>query len=126
MNLSKYSSCLDVMYKDKFTIKRYVEIENNDGSTDSVLNEDEALSNIKCRISILKEDEADLKNIDINNQVSKFKIFCPLEIDIRKGDSIELFKIVDDVIVEKYQGEVAKPVKFDLGQEFIFIENRIS
>lgn len=33
MNLDKYKKYSELLYSDKFTIQRYIDIENEDGST---------------------------------------------------------------------------------------------
>jgi hypothetical protein len=121
MNLSKFSRYLDVLYTDKMNITRYKEVKNeNDGTTDMVLDDDPALNDLNCRISSIKEDTNNFDNVNEIN--SKYKIFCSLNTEIKKGDKIEAHRVIDSVKVETIKGIASKPLKYDLGIEFILME----
>lgn len=126
MNLSKYSKYLNILHTDTLTIKRYIEVNNDDGTTDVVLSDKEELKDIPCRLSTVKEDEHNFKSIDINSSSTKFKVFCDTSVDIKKGDSVIVNKLVDKNIVDTIEGLASKPVYYDIGQEFLVIEHEVS
>lgn len=126
MNLSKYSKYLTNMYNDKLYIKRYIEIENEDGSTDVVLDTDSNLNDIACRVSVIREDEHDSKSIDINKENIKYKIFCDPSVEIQKGDVIDIHIIKNDIVVDKLEGIAGKPIKYDISLEFMLLERDIA
>lgn len=122
MNLSKYRKYSRLLYKDKFDIQRYIDIENEDGSTSETLDPSPKLKNIPCRISTVKEDTHNLNMDDINKEVTKFKIFCSPDEEVSKGDLIVVELILDGKTQQKIKGIAGKPIKYDINQEFILIE----
>lgn len=126
MNISKYSKYLNVMYKDRLFVSRFIEVENNDKTVDMRAVEIESLKDIPCRLSKVKADEHNLNSIDANSGNIKFKVFCSTEVEILKGDTIVINKIIDGIIVDTIKGIAAKPLKYDLDQEFMIIESEVA
>ena len=123
-NISKYSKYLNPIHLDKLTIHRYKEIKNDDGTTDEILSDDPSLVDISCRASILKEDEHNLRIEDINIINTKYKIFCSPDVDIRKGDTVTLKIIKNNIVVDEFKGIASKPIKYNINQEFILFDDR--
>lgn len=115
---------IDLLHKDRFSIKRYKEVENDDGTIDVVLKEDPELTDIKCRISKLKEDEDDTKSIDVNNKNNGFKIFCSPSIKVQKGDYIVANKYINNELVYTVKGYAGKPLVYHINQEIVLKENK--
>ncbi|WP_373599427.1 hypothetical protein [Paraclostridium bifermentans] len=122
MNLSKYRKYSKLLYKDKFEIQRYTDVEDEDGSTSEKLDPNPKFKNIPCRISKVKEDTHNLNIDDINKEITKFKIFCSPDEEVLKGDHIVAELILDGKAQQKIQGIAGKPIKYDINQEFILIE----
>lgn len=122
MDLSRYRKYSERLYNDRFMITRYIEIEENDGSTSEGLDPNPRLVNIPCRLSTIKEDEYKLNQEDVNKAIVKFKVFCPPEVKVLKGDSITVEKFINGKRVDIIKAVASKPVIYDLNQEFILIQ----
>ncbi len=123
MDLSKYKVYSKIMHTDKFTIKRYIDVEDDDGSTKEVLDPNPILKGIPCRISTIKEDEQNLKQEDANKELIKFKIFCSSDIEVFKGDLVIAERIINGKSVDIIKAVAGKPMKYSINQEFILIED---
>jgi hypothetical protein len=122
MSFAKY---INKMYTDKLTVIRYVEIDNEDGTTGVSADPSEELKDIPCRISTLKEDEKDLSNWDIDETMGRVKIFLSPDIRIYKGDEVIADRYINGVKVQSYKGNAGDPMIYDLAQEFILLEKRV-
>ncbi|WP_338630577.1 hypothetical protein [Clostridium baratii] len=123
INLSKYRAYTNMMHTDRFTIKRYVESEGEDGSSGEILDPNPRLENIPCRISTVKADETNLKQEDANKELIKFKVFCSSDIEILKGDLVIAERIINGKSVDIIKAVAGKPFKYNMNQEFLLIEN---
>lgn len=119
MDLSKYQKYAMKLYNAILSIRRYIEIEDENGITSICLDPSPLLKDISCKISVIKEDEEREKDIDINKQIVKYKIFCPPAVPIKKGDEVTIVK--GD---EKFIGLSGAPTKYSLNQEFVLIESK--
>ncbi|CUO91753.1 Uncharacterised protein [Clostridium baratii] len=123
MDLNKYKVYSKIMYTDKFTIKRYIDTEDDDGSTREVLDPNPKLKDIPCRISKVKEDEQNLKQEDANKKSVKLKVFCSPDIEVYKGDLVIAERIINGKSVDIIKAIAGKPMKYSINQEFILIED---
>lgn len=122
MSFAKY---INKMYTDKLTVIRYIETDNEDGTTGVSADPSEELKDIPCRISTLKEDEKDLSNWDIDETMDRVKIFLSPDIRIYKGDEVIADRYINGVKVQSYKGNAGDPMIYDLAQEFILLEKRV-
>ena len=123
MKLSKFSKYLDILYTDKMCITRYTEVESEDGSTEEIVDPDPLLKDIPCRISKVKLDEHKLNIEDVNKQNIKLKVFCSLDIEVKKGDSLTIERVIDEKVVDTIKAIAGEPMKYDISQEILLIED---
>lgn len=122
MKLDKYRKYLEKTYKDKlFLINNYVTVKNDDGTEDAIL-EPSKSEPVACRLSIMKPDEEDIKNMELDSEVIKYKIFCSPDVVVEKGDKVEVHKMVNNS-VEIITGVAGTPSKYNLSQEIIIYKN---
>lgn len=125
MKYNKYRKYLEKTYKDKmFLINNYITIKNDDGTEDVALNPTKS-EPVACRVSIMKPDEQDINNTELDKEVIKYKVFCSPDVVISKGDNIEVHKIVNNS-VEVIIGVAGTPSKYDLSQEIIIYKNGVA
>ncbi|WP_194189651.1 hypothetical protein [Clostridium chrysemydis] len=118
---NKFNNYCKRLYTDKFTILRYIDIENEDGSLEETLDKNPILKDIPCKISKVTLDEH--KDSDsVNKELVKFKIFCSPKIDVKKGDTIIANRYLDDSIIDTIKAISSRPIKYNINQEFILIE----
>lgn len=122
MNLSNYKKYSELLYSDRLTIHRYIEVEEEDGSTKDGLDHNPVLKNIPCRISKVKSDEHNINFDDVNKQSAKLKIFCSPDIEILKGDSLIIERIIDGKVVDTIKAFAGKPMKYSINQEVLLSE----
>lgn len=122
MNLSNYKKYSELLYSDRLTIHRYIEVEEEDGSTKDGLDPNPVLKNIPCRISKVKSDEHNINFDDVNKQSAKLKIFCSPDIEILKGDSLIIERIIDGKVVDTIKAFAGKPMKYSINQEVLLSE----
>ncbi|MGL4875174.1 MAG: hypothetical protein ACRC30_11060 [Clostridium sp.] len=120
LDFNKYRKYSKLLYKDTFDIKRYIEIEDTDGSEKEIIDPNPILKNIPCKLSIITEDEHK-DSIDVNEKMVKYKIFCDVDVDIKKGDLIEVTRKVN-AISQIIKGIASEPVLFNLNKEIKIIE----
>lgn len=123
MDLSKYKAYSKMMHTDRFSIKRYIDIEDDDGSTKEAVEPNPILKDIPCRISTIKEDEQNLKQEDANKKLVKLKVFCSTDIEVYKGDLVIAERIINGKSVDIIKAIAGKPMKYSINQEFILIED---
>lgn len=124
MDLSKYVA--NIMYSDKLSIARYIDVENVDGTTGKVLDTSNEVTDIPCHISILKADEASNASVDVEDIVARIKVFVSPSAKIFKGDMLRVDKYLNRVKVQCYEGKASDPVFYDLSQEIILLEKRVT
>lgn len=120
-----FANYITYMYSDKMTIVRHVEVDREDGTTDTIVDPSMQLKDIPCRISALKQDEKDLVNWDVDETVATVKIFLSPDIRVCKGDEIIADKYINGVKVQSYKGNAGDPMVYDLAQEFRLLEKRV-
>ena len=122
----QYTKYFSNMYFDKFSIKRYVEIKNDDGTTDVSEEPEVILSDIPCRLSVIKEDEHNLKSDDVNVRDIKFKLFCNPDVEVKKGDMLEIKVIKNNITVQIVSGIAGQPAMYDISQEIRIKSNEVA
>ena len=122
MNIATY---LERLYCDKLTIKRYIPMVNEDGTTDEILDDSNEYNDIPCRISSLKEDQRDLLNWDVDETFARIKVFLSPSIKINKGDEVYIQRYLNGEQVQEYKGHAGDPLVYDIAQEFILVEKRL-
>lgn len=120
-----FANYITYMYSDKMTIVRHVEVDREDGTTDTVVDPSTQLKDIPCRISTLKQDEKDLVNWDVDETYATVKIFLSPDIRVHKGDEIIADRYINGVKVQSYKGNAGDPMVYDLAQEFRLLEKRV-
>lgn len=120
-----FANYITYMYSDKMTIVRRVEVDREDGTTDTVVDPSTQLKDIPCRISTLKQDEKDLVNWDVDETYATVKIFLSPDIRVHKGDEIIADRYINGVKVQSYKGNAGDPMVYDLAQEFRLLEKRV-
>lgn len=123
MNLDQYKKYSELLYSDKFTIQRYIDIENRDGSTGEGLDPNPVLIDIPCRISKVKLDEHNINIEDSNNKNIKLKIFCSPDVNVKKGDYIIAKRIINGNEVQTIKAIASEPFIYNINQEFILLES---
>lgn len=119
-----FSTYLDIMYTDKLTITRYIEIKNEDGTTGEAKDESLDLKDIPCHISSQKMDERS-RNWDTDQVEASVKIFLSPKTKIFKGDRVEADRYIGGIKVQSYHGYAGDPLIYDLAQEFMLLEKRV-
>lgn len=120
-----FANYITYMYSDKMTIVRHVEVDREDGTTDTIVDPSTQLKDIPCRISTLKQDEKDLVNWDVDETYATVKIFLSPDIRVHKGDEIIADRYINGVKVQSYKGNAGDPMVYDLAQEFRLLEKRV-
>jgi hypothetical protein len=123
VGLRKY---VEKIYTDKLTVLRYVEKENDDGTTGEVLDDSKELVGIPCHISALKPDEYDQEHWDVDMVEARVKVYLSPEVRLVKGDEVIADKYLGRTkVVQTYKGKVGDPMVYDLAQEFVLLESRV-
>lgn len=126
MILSKYAKYLELTYKDVlYVLNSFTTVKNEDGTTDVVAN-DVKSDPFKCRLSVMKADEEDSTNTDLDQEIIKYKVFCSSDIVIEKGDEIEVHRMIEGKVVEVARGVAGTPNKYDLAQEIIIYKKGVA
>lgn len=120
-----FANYITYMYSDKMTIVRHVEVDREDGTTDTVVDPSKQLKDIPCRISTLKQDEKDLASWDVDETYATVKIFLSPDIRVHKSDEIVADRYINGEKVQSYKGNAGDPMVYDLAQEFRLLEKRV-
>lgn len=115
---------IELLHRDKFSIKKYQKVKNGDGTTDVVLSSEPSQENLSCRLSKMKADEDDSKSIDVNNNNIGFKLFCSPNIKVQKGDYLVVDKIINGSVVYTVKGYAGQPLIYHINQEIILKEHK--
>lgn len=94
---------LDILYTDKFSIYRPQEVDDSFGGT--VLKDVLISENNPCRLS-QKTIYSVSDGINLTS-LQEFKLFLPLEIEVRQNDLIEVFRDLT-----KYTARATQPFKY--------------
>lgn len=109
--LSGIQSLIGVLYNDKLTAYRYMNVENPDGTTDKVRGPVPELTNIPCRLSFTRVSERLFDTEEARTPVLyEPTVFCPPGAKVKAGDYLEISRMKDDGTVERiYEGNAEDP-----------------
>lgn len=125
MRLGDFAGIITTMFSDKMDITRYVDIEMEDGSTQTALPDTPLHTDVSCRISFSSEENPG--DTDIDNTPLKLtpKIFCGLGADLRAGDYVTVRRLDDNnEVIATYSGKVGLPAIYSSHKEALFYINR--
>lgn len=121
MKLSGFSKIITTMLTDKMSITRYVDKENEDGTTDTVMPESPLYSDVACRVSFSSGDKPNDKDVDDTPVAIVPKIFCELDVDLKAGDFVTATRFNDKgEVIASYSGKVGLPAVFITHKEALF------
>ena len=121
MKLSGFSGIIATLFTDKMSITRYVDEEEADGSTTTVLPSAPLYTDIDCRVSFASTENPNDKDVDNTPLEVAPKIFCKSDTDLRAGDFIKVTRFGDDgKIIATYSGKVGLPSVFITHKEALF------
>lgn len=125
MKLSGFSEILHSMFTDTMSIRRYIDVENEDKTTETVLSNTPIYEGVKCRISFESRESPQDNEVDDTPIKSMPKIFCATNIDLKEGDLITVQRIGDKgEVLGEYFGKVGLPAMYVTHQEALFYLNR--
>lgn len=125
MRLGDFAGIITTMFSDTMDITRYIDKENDDGTTETVLSDTPIYSGVPCRISFSSEENPG--DTDIDNTPVKLspKIFCKVGVDLQTGDYITVKRLNDDgEVIATYSGKVGMPAVYTSHKEALFYINR--
>lgn len=125
MKLGAFAAIITTMFSDRMDITRYIDKENKDGTTETVLSDTPIYTDIPCRISFSSEENPG--DTDIDNTPVKLspKIFCKVGEDLREGDYITVRRFNDNnEVIATYSGKVGLPAVLISHKEALFSINR--
>lgn len=121
MKLSGFSPIITTMLTDKMDIRRYVDKDNDDGTTDTVMSDSPIYTNVPCRVSFSSEDnprDNDVDDVPVKNIP---KIFCKVDADIKAGDLITVKRFDDDSnVIATYTGKLGLSSTYITHKEALF------
>ena len=122
MKLSGFSGILTTMFKDKMSINRYIDKENEDCTVDTVLPDTPIYTEVPCRVSFSSATEKPNDNdIDDTPIVFMPKVFCAVGVDLKEGDFITVQRFDDGGnVIATYSGKVGLPSVFITHKEALF------
>lgn len=123
MRLSKFSKIMSKMYTDKMEVKRHEEVTNDDGTTGIQLLTVSKLDNVPCRISFVTKDYP-LTSLEDKNPIRlDVKVFCDVDVDIKKGDLLIIDRLDDNgQTITTYKGISNLPYRFVTHQEIELVK----
>lgn len=122
MKLSGFSGVIATMMTDKMSITRYVDKDNEDGSTTTVLSDEPIYTDVPCRVSFSSDGEKP-NDDEVDDVPVKTvpKVFCKLSTDLQAGDFITVTRYDDEgKIIATYSGKVGLPSVFITHKEALF------
>lgn len=125
MKLGKFAGIITTMFSDRVDITRYIDKENEDGSTETALPDTPIYTDVPCRISFSSDENPG--DTDIDNTPIKLtpKIFCKLDADLQAGDYVTVRRLDDDGnVIATYSGKVGMPAVHVSHKEVLFYINR--
>lgn len=123
MKLSSFGPLLATMYTDTMTVYRHAATTNADGTTSTKLAANAVYTDIPCRISATKADNAESTLDDKNPQRAEIKVFCSAEYGINKGDKIVAVKKQDDgTTLAAYTGTANLPLTYVTHREIVLVD----
>ena len=97
---ARFVKLYESMYTDRLRVYRHVEVINDDGTT-GISPEPVPIAGVSCRISFNSKDSSAMLREEINPQNLQLQVFCRPEVDVIKGDMVEVDRIGDDGSVLK-------------------------
>lgn len=123
MKLSGFAGVITTMFTDKMSINRYVDKDNEDGTTDTVLSDTPLYTDVPCRVSFASTSREKPNDTDIDDTPLEVvpKIFCKLDTDLKAGDFITVKRFNDEgEVIATYAGKVGLPSVFITHKEALF------
>lgn len=121
MKLSGFAPIISTMFNDKMDIRRYVDVDNADGTTDTALPDTPIYTNVPCRVSFSSEDNPRDNDIDDTPVKIVPKIFCKVSADIKAGDFIKVSRFNDEGdVIATYAGKLGLPSVYITHKEALF------
>lgn len=125
MKLGKFAGIITTMFSDTMDITRYINKENADATTETILPDTPIYTNVACRISFSSDENP--SDADIDNTPLKLtpKIFCKIDADLQAGDYIVARRLDDDgKVIATYSGKVGLPAVYVSHKEALFYIDR--
>lgn len=121
MKISGFAPILSTMFTDAMDIRRYQDVENEDGTTDTVMPLEPIYANVPCRVSFSSEDSPQDYEVDrVPIRVAP-KIFCGPNIQIKAGDFVTVRRLNDiGEIIATYTGKLGLPSVYITHKEALF------
>ena len=124
MKLSSFSKLFNTLYTDKFSVYRYKEVEEDDGSTYIEEQLTPVYDGKNCRISYGSSDNPETNKEDTNPLYLQVKIFCDTEIAVKKGDKIKAQRLSDNgTVLAEYEGIASAPLQYVTHKEFLIVQD---
>ena len=122
MRLGGFRGIITTTFTDRMDVKRYEDIENEDGSTSTVLLEDVFLTGIPCRLSFYYEEQAhDDKLLETRVEMTP-KIFYRIEDKLMAGDVVTVTRYDSfGNALGYYEGKLGKPLLFETHTQAQFL-----
>lgn len=124
MKLGKFAGIITTMFSDAMDITRYINKENADSTTETILPDTPIYTDVSCRISFSSEENPG--DTDIDNTPLKLtpKIFCKIDEDLQAGDYVVVRRLDDDgKVIATYSGKVGLPAVYISHKEALFYIN---
>lgn len=121
MKLSGFAPILSTMFTDKLSINRYVDKDNGDETTDTVLSESPLFEDVPCRLSFSSDENPRDNEVDDVPVENIPKIFCKVDADIKAGDFIKVQRFDDyGNVIATYSGKLGLPSIYITHKEALF------
>lgn len=123
MKIATFGNILAFTYTDTMNIYRHTSGENPDGTKSIEKIQSPVYSGVPCRISFLAPDRSESTSEDRNPIYLEVKVFCKADLDIRKGDRVEVKRLNDSgSAMTSYKGIVNMPLTFVTHKELQLVE----
>lgn len=121
MRLGSFAPIFSTLFTDKMDIRRYMDVDNEDATTDTVLSSTPIYTNVPCRVSFLTEESPKDSEIDDTPVKNISKIFCKTNADVRAGDFVKISRFDDDGnVIAVYAGKLGLPSVYITHKEVLF------
>lgn len=121
MRLGDFAGIITTMFLDKMDITRYIDKDNGDGTTQTVLSDTPVYTDVPCRISFSSDENPADTDIDNTPLKQTPKIFCKVSADLQAGDYITVRRFNDDgEVIATYSGKVGLPNVYGSHKEALF------
>ena len=106
-------SNIEKLYTDRFDAYRYVEEDDEDGTTEMKISKTPHIINQRCRVSFVPNRQEDPKDTDVDSNPIRTqpKIFAAPDCGLAVGDYVVVRRLADDgkTVLAKYSGPVGLP-----------------